>query len=110
MKTKIQRKKLSHGGLKAPEKQSKAPTAVGSGDLLGVSLPHIHLDLWNFYVRDGKIYLRLFSAKPGDEPGRIGLTPKLLADFVKDVTFIANEPTWNPQRERKQSGVDSAVR
>ena len=38
MTTKIQRKKLSHGGLKAPEKQSKAPTAVGSGDWLGITV------------------------------------------------------------------------
>ena len=36
MKHKIQRKKLSHGGTNAPEKQNEAATAVGSGDLLGV--------------------------------------------------------------------------
>ena len=41
MKTEIQRKKLSHGGLKAPGKQNEGTTAVGSGDLLGVSFKDV---------------------------------------------------------------------
>jgi hypothetical protein len=49
MKTKIQRRKLSHGGLTAPEKQNQAATAVGSGDWLGHGVERIKLwiiSLW----------------------------------------------------------------
>ena len=40
--TKIQRRKLSHGGLKLPGEQTGGTTAVGSGDLLGVRLGKIY--------------------------------------------------------------------
>jgi hypothetical protein len=68
----------------------------------------IHLDLWNFYAKDGKTYIRLRSEQPGDEPGQIGLTPELLADFVRDIAFYANEPTCHPSRARNQSGLNPA--
>jgi len=35
----VQRRKLSHGGLTAPEKQNEGTAAVGSGDLLGSPVP-----------------------------------------------------------------------
>src|ERR1035437_8915115 len=54
--TKIQRRKLSHGGLTAPDKQTEETTAVGSGDLLGHMVISSNLVFHFFEICSQRLY------------------------------------------------------